>query len=624
MSDFEKQISLFASREEKKSEELASKGKRWDETEINQLFEELNNGLSVSQISNIHKRTDGAITSRIRELAFKMFEDKVEMSEIMDKTKLSEENIMKAVSEKREWLIKTEEKKKERAKERLEMKQVSKPSLLENKPLMKQKLSIEQQCALQQFEDDDNLFITGEGGTGKTLLIRHLVQSAKRNFKKIQVCALTGCAALLLGCNARTIHSWSGIKLGRGEINTIVDGVFQNHKARNAWKSTDILIVDEVSMMSKRIFEVLNTVGCRVRGSRLPFGGMQIVFVGDFFQLPPVSVGKEMNEDDKFCFESELWLKTFPIDNHIVLNTIFRQSDTVFRKILGNIRKGKIDNNDINTLNKYVNREFDIDSHNGVVPTKLFPTKNKVDAVNQKMFDELAGESKTFTFISKTNCVIMMDGSEKPVPGSELSRCKKLLNPQKTAYEVDSLANNSPCVKVLNLKRGANVMCTVNLDLSKGICNGSLGIVINFTSSPEGGICPLVRFSNGVETIIPMKFWQSEEFPSIAVGQYPLCLAWAMTIHKIQGATLTMAEIDIGSGIFECGQTYVALSRVKDLDGLYLSKFDPKKIKTSVCVRKFYDSIPEVEYEEEEEEPEENESESSGEGFNLDKYNAPV
>jgi ATP-dependent DNA helicase PIF1 len=93
------------------------------------------------------------------------------------------------------------------------------------------------------------------------------------------------------------------------------------------------------------------------------------------------------------------------------------------------------------------------------------------------------------------------------------------------------------------------------------------------------------------------KFWQSEDYPTIAVGQFPLCLAWAMTIHKIQGATLSMAEIDIGGGIFECGQTYVALSRVKNMDGLYLSHFEPNKIKTNTKVKKFYQSIPEVEYE---------------------------
>lgn len=141
--------------------------------------------------------------------------------------------------------------------------------------------------------------------------------------------------------------------------------------------------------------------------------------------------------------------------------------------------------------------------------------------------------------------------------------------------------------------------------METGICNGSLGVIVDFVGSDNGTdtkglLKPMVRFSNGIILSIPLKFYQSEACPTLAVGQYPLMLAWAMTIHKIQGATLTMAEIDVGGDIFACGQTYVALSRVRDLDGLYLSQFDPCKIKTNARVRKFYTDIPEVEYEVEE------------------------
>ena len=122
--------------------------------------------------------------------------------------------------------------------------------------------------------------------------------------------------------------------------------------------------------------------------------------------------------------------------------------------------------------------------------------------------------------------------------------------------------------------------------------------------------------------VMPKKYWQSEDFPTIAVGQYPLCLAWAITIHKIQGATLSMAEVDIGSSIFECGQTYVALSRVKSLDGLYLSKFDPKKIKVNDKVRSFYNSIPDVEYEDEDEVECEHEDKEAGEAVAEDDNNS--
>jgi ATP-dependent DNA helicase PIF1 len=144
-------------------------------------------------------------------------------------------------------------------------------------------------------------------------------------------------------------------------------------------------------------------------------------------------------------------------------------------------------------------------------------------------------------------------------------------------------------------------MCTVNLDMDSGICNGSIGIVADFVIK-MGVPIPIIQFSNGIKREMPINYWHSEEYPTIVIGQYPLCLAWAMTIHKIQGATLPMAEMDIGKSIFESGQTYVALSRVKSLDGLYLSHFFPQNIRANEKVTVFYDTIPEVEYEMEEEE----------------------
>lgn len=589
-------------------------GTKWSTEEDSRLIAELDTSATIAKIAKDHDRTEGGITSRIREIACRLSQEGCSDADITSKTKLTAQQIADAVDKKLKSLQGRSEKRAATEKKRTDA--VPRPVI---DTAQRQRLSVEQTCALQQFEDDDNLFITGEGGTGKTCLIKHLVASAKRQSKKVQVCALTGCAALLLECNARTIHSWSGIKLGRGDVDDIVSNVFQNHKARSAWRSTDILIVDEISMMSKRIFEVLDIVGRRVRGSGRPFGGLQVVFVGDFFQLPPVATSADGGDDSKFCFESDQWFKTFPMDNHIELTTMFRQSNDTFRGILGNIRKGLVVDADVSTLQQYVDRPFDADKYQGIVPTKLFPTKNKVEAINREMFEKLAGDCHTFEFVSKTDCTTMMDGGGKDIPRQDLVRCKKLLTPQKRGFELDSLANNSPCVKSLHLKMGANVMCTANLDLDGGICNGSIGTVVGFTG--EKGM-PVVRFSNGVKRVIDLKFWQSEEFPTVAVGQIPLCLAWAVTIHKIQGATLSMAEIDIGSGIFECGQTYVALSRVKDLDGLYLSKFDPKKIKTNVRVGKFYRDIPRVEYEVEEEVEEELEMEE--EMVSLSSHPLPV
>ena len=144
--------------------------------------------------------------------------------------------------------------------------------------------------------------------------------------------------------------------------------------ARNAWRTTDVLVIDEVSMMSTRIFNILNTVGKRLRKSSRPFGGIQVVMVGDFFQLPPVSKADSCLEgDDKFCFEAEDWEGVFPMDNHIVLKTIFRQDDHVLRRILGSIRKGVVRKEDVNVLNSLVEKKYDKEAHGGVLPTKLLP-----------------------------------------------------------------------------------------------------------------------------------------------------------------------------------------------------------------------------------------------------------
>jgi ATP-dependent DNA helicase PIF1 len=465
-------------------------------------------------------------------------------------------------------------------------------------------LSPEQTYALQSFEEGNNLFITGPGGTGKTLLIQHLVKNAENREKKVQVCALTGCASLLLNCNARTIHSWSGIRQGKGEEEKIITGVFYNKKALTAWRKTDILIIDETSMMSKKIFDLLEKIGRRTRGKYdKPFGGMQVVFVGDFYQLPPVG---SMDDPDTcaFCFESKKWREVFTLENHIELTTMFRQLDPIYQSILLNIRKGEISAEQIAILRGYINRPFLPEENNGCILTKLFPTKARVDHYNQQMYDSLEGQSYEFNCITKSNCKTYLDNSNRSMTLQDFTKGENL-SKTATEKEFENLKTNTPCIPILSLKKGAAVMCTVNLDMDNGICNGSIGIVSDFIVRMNIPV-PIIQFSNGIKREIPVHYWHSEEYPTIAIGQYPLCLAWAMTIHKIQGATLPMAEMDIGRSIFESGQTYVALSRVKNLSGLYLSGFYPQNIRANEKVTAFYDTIPEVEYEMEMEMEEEN------------------
>jgi ATP-dependent DNA helicase PIF1 len=456
-------------------------------------------------------------------------------------------------------------------------------------------LSQEQKYAFNQFTQNQNLFITGPGGTGKTKLIDDFVKNCKERGKTVQVCALTGCATLLLPKNvkAKTIHSWSGIRLCKGENKFIISNALKNRHVKSAWRKVQVLIVDEVSMMSVKMLEVLDQIAKSARMNNSPFGGIQVVFVGDFYQLPPVGTAGDP-DTDRFCFESVLWSRIFSRKSHIELKTIFRQSDPKYKEILSQIRTDTLTDSNIEVLKGYVNREYDPSKYNGCIPPKLYPTRVKSDYLNKLMFSKLEGKEYEFECIIKTSCKTLIE-SNKPLSTANLER-GRALTPNEIQYEVTQLMNTSSFQETLNLKVNSVVMCTVNLDIDNGICNGSQGIITEFIETVEGEI-PVVKFTNGLKKQLLPHYIQSDEYPSIAVGQIPLCLSWAMTIHKIQGATMPMASIDVGGQIFECGQTYVALSRVQSLDGLYLTAFHAHKIRTNERVIRFYEDFPVLDYE---------------------------
>lgn len=437
-------------------------------------------------------------------------------------------------------------------------------------------LSDEQRRAFQCYKDGKNIFVTGPGGTGKSLLINHVYQDAILAGKNVAVCAMTGRAALLLDCKAKTVHSWSGIGLGKADPITTAMKIANKSSKKADWLAVDILIVDEVSMMSAKIFDMLNHIGRKIRKSDRPFGGIQLLFFGDFYQLPPV--GNNDEYEAMFCFESNEWFSTFPKENHIILTIIFRQKCQTYAKILNKLRIGTISRSGLAHLQARVGVDT---SGLEIQPTKLFAVRRDVELINQECLAKIDEESHVFYAKTATLQELCLNEKQQSHYNS--------LSPADFQREIGYLEKNMNGEQRLELKVGAQVMCVVNLDMENEfpICNGSIGVVTQIIK--EIGV--MVKFLNGNHRLVGFHYWRSELNPGIAIKQIPLILAWAMTIHKCQGATLDCAEIDAGSNIFEAGQTYVALSRVKSLDGLYLSSFDLTKIKVNKKVKEFYQQL---------------------------------
>jgi ATP-dependent DNA helicase PIF1 len=440
-------------------------------------------------------------------------------------------------------------------------------------------LSKEQQIAYDKYIAGHNIFITGPGGSGKSELIRIIYRHAYQHFKEMHVTALTGCAAILLNCKAKTLHSWAGIGLGNGTSEDLIQKIKKKSFIKDVWKNTDILVVDEISMLSLKLFNTLNDIGKAIRRNNRPFGGIQLIFSGDFYQLPPV--GDYLEPDtQKFCFESAEWNNIFPLHCQIELRKIFRQTDEIYATILNQIREGQIKRRSNDLLMNYVNRE--IDPLLIIEPTKLYPTKKQVEQINVRKMCELTSEEELYKIQYLTDCE--MTKGEKEIRRQYTDRDIQL--------ELDFIASNLICEKEYKIKIGAQVMCIINIKNVDGdvfICNGSQGIVEGFSSTIIK--YPIVRFNNGTVRVMTPHVWISEKIPGIGVSQVPLILAWALTIHKSQGATLDAAEVDVGSGIFECGQTYVALSRVKSLNGLYLTSFDASRIRINKRAKEYYTSL---------------------------------
>ena len=427
-------------------------------------------------------------------------------------------------------------------------------------------LNAEQKAAVAAVQRGINIFLTGAGGTGKSHTIRSIVSWASLVGKQVAVTAMTGCAALLLNYDqkAKTLHSWAGVGLGRESPQELAEAIIKKRAALKRWKTTQILIIDEISMMQPELLEKLDLVARRVRKEPTKrFGGIQLVLAGDFSQLPPVSSGATT-----FVFESGLWAEL--IDETHNLTQIVRQSDTEFQKILNQARMGALSDESLAVLQSRVGLPW---QDNEIKPTLIYSKNAHVNRINKENMDSLTGEQRVYeskTVVREKPTV----SSSDPKIEAELSRMDA-----DASYEAN-----------LELRVGAQVMLIVNLDQERGLVNGSRGIVTGYS---PGGL-PLVRFLGRTdpEIIDRHNWWLSEPNECIGRAQIPLRVAYAITIHKSQGATLDSALIDIGSSTFEYGQAYVALSRCRSLESLYIFKLDRMKILCHPKVRAFYEALP--------------------------------
>ena len=405
-------------------------------------------------------------------------------------------------------------------------------------PILSEQLTEEQRVAASRALRGENLFVTGAAGTGKSFLLRFIIQELELVHPgRVARTAPTGIAAANIG--GQTLHSFARIGLGTRSRQELIRRVRRNKQACERWRLTRVLVIDEVSMMAGRLLEDIAAVARAIRTSRAPFGGLQLVFCGDFHQLPPVQLPGEPLEE--FCFQSTIWKSCDLQSGTVVLQEPVRQSqDPSFASILNEIRVGVISPLAECKLSS-CNSRIKPRPTDGIEPTKLYCTNHNVDIANATHLASLPGRAISFT-------------AKDTFRGFECNEEQHKI--------VALLDKRVP--SVLQLKRGAQVILVRNMP-ELGLVNGSRGVVDTF----EGGL-PRVQFDNGSTHCIGKCHFEQESSQSKAMRvQVPFKLGWALTIHKAQGMTLTRAEVQL-EGAFTVGQIYVALSRLTSTNGLWI------------------------------------------------------
>lgn len=419
---------------------------------------------------------------------------------------------------------------------------------------------------LNLLKRGDNVFLTGFAGTGKSYILNKLKEKFK---KKLTITSTTGIAAV--NVKGQTLHSWAGVGLCRNPISKTVEKIRSRVSTLRQILKCKILAIDEISMLNIETFEYVNEVLKEVRENSEPFGGIQVLFIGDFFQLPPVE-GVNEGVDSfvrRYCFDSPLWAD-LNLKN-VVLKKNYRQSEEDFINVLAHMRTNCLETEDINLLNT---RSTDLDTSETDI-LHIFSTNNEANQYNLAKFNRI---EEPVRILEAQDAVLR---GNKPVY-DDFTESEK--------YILEIFSKNCRAEKEIALKLGAKVMLLVNMDFNKGLINGACGTIMAFNESSI-----TIKFDNGVEANIPKNKFEYYYNDRVVAErtQYPLKLAYGITIHKSQGMTLDKLVVDC-SRIFERGQAYVAMSRVKTLDGLYLKNFEPQKVLVDSHVAEFYENIEEV------------------------------
>lgn len=416
------------------------------------------------------------------------------------------------------------------------------------------KLNEKQKLAYELMSQGKSVFITGAGGVGKSACIK-MFYNIYRNSKKIAMTSTTGTSAILI--NGTTLHSYLGIGLAKGTADYISTNITNNKFILKRWKKLETLIIDEISMLSPMLFDKLEEIARILRKNTLPFGGIQLIISGDFCQLPCI-------DSNQFCFSAKSWNKC--INHTCYLTEIIRQHDTTFQKCLNEVRIGDLSQDSINLLQTRVGAK--LTNTFGIQPTRLFPLNKDVDTINSNELDKLASKGTVFY---QYDIEFELNSS--------LEKNRDII--------LHKYSKHNIAPEVIQLAIGSQVMLIHNLDIENKLVNGSRGIVINFIND-----LPNVKFINGVEKIIDYHTWEIEEQDTLIMKiiQIPLKLAWACSIHKIQGASLDYVEIDL-ENIFEYGQAYCGLSRVKTIEGLSITSLVVEKIQAHPDAIEYYKNI---------------------------------